>query len=688
MNFEIKDLSNYNKIEELINNESPNDRADIICEKLKYYCFTNKGELYKFDSVKVIYKKIETTIDEELITVISKYITESIKNLNKEQKELLKLKYSKTSVKISENSTINKSLSQIKVGLKRDDENIFTPDFYQIHFQNGYLDLKTLEFKKRVMSINYVNLYIKRDYKPSSKSQFDQLYSIINKIYPKKEDLEAILFILGSAMTGKVTKLQKLLFLIGQGSAGKSTIMIITQKAVECYLETLEEDAFSESNKNADKTFSTFYNKQSVRIIWTNEPKEDKMNKSTFKKFCEGEMKGKLLYKNGSHDFKHFGLPIFTSNIMPNINVDSGVKRRFRCYIHTSEFTSDKSKVDEKKHIYLLNRDLIENIIEEDLLNTWIDILAKYANKWINGEEIPIPKSFKEATEEIIETNDNIQDFIDVKLTITTNGKADRIGKNEMIEIYKEMFPNRGMNHQILKSSLCERGLMWDKEIRGEDGIKGCYYNVIRKIENINNNEDDNNYKFGKNSPLDNGISLEPDYKKLYFELLEKQKETPKQVQKTEEITEDDVEALEKELNDACNDFKPKQQEEKVYLTLPFTSKEDVKRNGAIYDSNKKEWYVLKTNPKFKYLTGLFNSKNVIKTRKGLEFVMYNIDTKEFKFIEECRKELVIIEEEEEEDEPEPKSEPENNFNEDDINDILGFIENTKKNKKSKKSRK
>jgi phage/plasmid-associated DNA primase len=43
------------------------------------------------------------------------------------------------------------------------------------------------------------------------------------------EDLEAILFILGSAMTGKVTKLQKLLFLIGQGSAGKSTIMIITQ---------------------------------------------------------------------------------------------------------------------------------------------------------------------------------------------------------------------------------------------------------------------------------------------------------------------------------------------------------------------------------------------------------------------------------------------------------------------------
>jgi hypothetical protein len=59
MNFENKYFLNYNKIEELINNESPIDRADIICENFKYYCFTNKGELYKFDSIKVIYKKLK-----------------------------------------------------------------------------------------------------------------------------------------------------------------------------------------------------------------------------------------------------------------------------------------------------------------------------------------------------------------------------------------------------------------------------------------------------------------------------------------------------------------------------------------------------------------------------------------------------------------------------------------------------
>jgi len=493
MQFQNSDLLTFNQIQELISNDSPNDRSDIIVDKLKYYCFYNKGDLFIYDSSKVIYKKIETTIDEELLTVISKYITNSIKHLTNEQKQLLS--YNKDSKRISENSTINKSLSQIKVGLKRNDEEIFTPNFYEIHFNNGYIDLKTLEFKERIQGKDYVNLYIKRNYEPSTENQIDKLYSIIKKIYPKKEDLEAILYILGSAITGRATKLQKLLFLLGMGSSGKSTIMIITQKAMECYLETLEEDAFSESNKNADKTFSTFYNRPSVRIIWINEPKEDKMNKSTFKKFCEGELKGKLLYRNGTHEFKHYGLPVFTSNTMPNINIDSGVKRRFRCYNHTSEFTADKSKVNKANNVYLLDLDVIENIISENLLNTWIDILASYANKWINGNEIPIPKSFQEFTDEVIDANDHIKDFIDEKLIITDGGRNDKISKNDMLDLFQEMFPKRRMTHQILLSALKEKGvakikdvngnektvkIAWDKEIR-DSSDKGCYINVIRR---------------------------------------------------------------------------------------------------------------------------------------------------------------------------------------------------------------
>jgi hypothetical protein len=69
--------------------------------------------------------------------------------------------------------------------------------------------------------------------------------------------------------------------------------------------------------------------------------------------------------------------------------------------------------------------------MNDNLLEAFVDILSDYANKWIHGEEIPFPKSFQEATEEMVEVNDHIQDFIDAKLKFTENEK-DRIGKNEM----------------------------------------------------------------------------------------------------------------------------------------------------------------------------------------------------------------------------------------------------------------
>ena len=65
------------------------------------------------------------------------------------------------------------------------------------------------------------------------------------------------------------------------------------------------------SNKSPDKTFSNFHNRPHIRIIWNNQPKADQMNVTSFKKFVEGEMKGKLLYENGTHDFNHNALPVF-----------------------------------------------------------------------------------------------------------------------------------------------------------------------------------------------------------------------------------------------------------------------------------------------------------------------------------------------------------------------------------------
>ena len=500
MKFSKTDLLTYDEVMSLLLSDSPNDRADIISKKLNKYCFYFNNVLYKFDSNLILYKKIDYMIDEELITIITGYISKSKNELSKENDKLLNQINSKAYKTISEESFINKSLKQIKVGLKVD-ENKFKPDFYEIHYKNGFIDIKTNTFKKREIGKHYVCNYINRDYKPSTKEQKNQLYDgVLNKIYPVKTDLNAILFIMGSAITGKATKLQKILFLLGLGSSGKSTILQLSEKAFPCYFETLSEDAFSENNKNKDKTFSTFKENNCVRIVWINEPKTDKMDDSAFKKFCEGIMKIKLLWKDGEHNIEHYALPVFTANIMPNINVDTGVKRRFRAYGHISEFTEQKERINESKNIYLCDRDLMDKIIDNNLLDAWVDILVEYANKWYKGEEIPIPDSFKTATNEIMDANDHFQDFIDKKLMKTNGGETDRIGKENMITIYKSMFPHRGINIQLLIPKLREKGIEYKCDLRFE-GVKGCFIGVKEKDTDGTVEE----------SPLDSGIEINDD---------------------------------------------------------------------------------------------------------------------------------------------------------------------------------
>jgi phage/plasmid-associated DNA primase len=558
MKFETKDLLNYEEFETLLSSDSPNERASLICKKLKKYCFIQDKNLYMYDPELVIYKCVKDSIQNELITIVSLYITSSKQVLDKAQNRLLSLERKGEFKRICENATINKILPQLATTLK-EEEIRFKGDFYEIHYKNGYINLKTLKFEKRMPNKHFVTNYIGRDYEPSTEKERKEFLRRIKKIYPKEEDLEAILFILGSALTGKATKEQKILFLLGSGSNGKSAILKILQKAIGGYFETLEEEAFSMSNKNPDKTFSNFHNRPHIRIIWNNEPKADQMNVTSFKKFVEGEMKGKLLYENGTHDFNHNALPVFTANLLPNIKMDGGVKRRFRGYNHMSTFTTDKSKVNESKNIYLVDRDLEDNMVNDKLLDSFVDIMAVYANKWINGEQAPFPKSFQEATDEMIDVNDHIQDFIDAKIKFTQS-EDDRIGKNEMLALYYKLYPNKNMSVQSLVSLLKAKCVKWEPDKRCQ-GIKGVFIGVVEKslCEEDNLNVLDM-YGYGKIlKPRNNNDNEINNIQKKYVKMKQKYK---LKIQKLEEIIKNHGIEIEEEPKEEIEEIEEEPKEE------------------------------------------------------------------------------------------------------------------------------
>eukprot|EP00981_Chlorochromonas_danica_P012010 scaffold4370_cov202-Ochromonas_danica.AAC.1 len=81
------------------------------------------------------------------------------------------------------------------------------------------------------------------------------------------------------------------------------------------------------------------------------------------------------------------------------------------------------------------------------------------------------------------------------------------------------MYPRRPINHQILRSSLCERGVKWDRNLRGNDQTKGCYIGVARKqiIDGIVT--DDNTVR----KEVDDYYKSELEMLRLQIRMLEKE---------------------------------------------------------------------------------------------------------------------------------------------------------------------
>ena len=56
----------------------------------------------------------------------------------------------------------------------------------ELHFNNGYIDLKDHEFKQRDIKKHFVSKYISRDYIKSTSEDREAVIKLIEKIYPER----------------------------------------------------------------------------------------------------------------------------------------------------------------------------------------------------------------------------------------------------------------------------------------------------------------------------------------------------------------------------------------------------------------------------------------------------------------------------------------------------------------------
>jgi hypothetical protein len=507
-------------ISKIISSEFPNEKAEIIANALRNKLLISNGCLYEITD-KITYKLVKCEIKMKILTAATEVLQEAFQNnLTKKEHNKLENKFKTKEIKETfSNKSVLEYYPQLYNQLENNDIK-FDDYICQIHFLNGYMDLKTLEFKQRVLHEDFVTDVIKRNYVKSNDEDKKQILKHVNKIYPKQEDLENILLVLGSCLSGKANIDQDTLFLLGLGSSGKSFTLELTAKSIQMYLKELKDDTFSHNNAKADKILNTFDKSPYVRITWINEIKDTKIDDSLFKSFCDGKAQTTKLYQDGSNSIELKSKAIITANTMPNIKIDTGTTRRILSYTHQSNFVDLAKDVDEKNHIYLKDKDIISKIAEHEcLLNAWFDMLATYCQKWLNGEKMKYNKNFEETKLNVTASNDIFQDFIDSKIKITGNSD-DRVGKNEMAKAFGLMYPNKCLTVQQIMNSLKEKGLKYEGTLRCKsDGVKGCYMGVKLEdhceTDDATDEEDD-----------------DKDYVKLYHKLLKENAELKKLLNK------------------------------------------------------------------------------------------------------------------------------------------------------------
>jgi hypothetical protein len=249
-------LLNSKDIAQLITSIDPVHQTSIVCKYIGNKVIVQNGIIYEVKK-NVIYEPIKGNIDEDILVKISTYLSTSYEKLSTSDKESLinmminqkkfkqmsnaekKKEKSKHQSKLSNiflNSSIKKYIPQIKKYLTRNDIE-FDKYKEQIHYINGYMCLKTLKFKQRVLGEHFITHYIKREYKPSMPSQREEIMKHIKKIYVDDEDRNIILNIIGRTMAGLSAKFAKNTFLLGVGSSGKSTCMNFCKLSFECYFK-------------------------------------------------------------------------------------------------------------------------------------------------------------------------------------------------------------------------------------------------------------------------------------------------------------------------------------------------------------------------------------------------------------------------------------------------------------------
>ena len=318
-----------------------------------------------------------------------------------------------------------------------------------IAFNNMLYDFSINDFRE-IRPNDYISRTTGYDINLKSNGKIrDEINNLILDIFNTKEMCEYYKYIIGSSFFGNT---EELLYIhTGVGGNGKGLLSVILGKALGNYYYNTDNKFLTEVKSGAN---STLVNGKGKRLLSIQEPEGDNGLNTEFVKLITGEttITTRDLYKSNI-TYQNLFTPHLQCNDMPQIKkLDGGIIRRLRVINYPNEFVNTPEGRNQKKKDVTLK----DKLMKSEYVNEFMLIILNHISSWkdSNFSDIKIPSCVTICTQDYIDENNALRDYIN-KYIIVTDNVMDRVKYTELYEHFIRHDNNeRNLNKKTLINSL------------------------------------------------------------------------------------------------------------------------------------------------------------------------------------------------------------------------------------------
>jgi P4 family phage/plasmid primase-like protien len=332
-------------------------------------------------------------------------------------------------------------------------------------FENGVLDLRTLEFRPGVCA-DYISLSTGYEYQTYSEDDplYIDLMNLLIQIFPHPDTRHFTLKSLASCLDGHNRDEN---FYIwsgknGQGGSGKSTITTLAGKALGDYAIESPVSLLTGKRESSNSANPALIATRNKRLVVFQEPgANDLIQSDTLKLVSGGDQISARDNYSGQVTWTPHAKYIMPCNKLPSLSSsDGGTARRIKISEFISVFVPEPCSYEEskKKGIYEFK---IDNELKTKLdiyKPVFINILLNYYKIYKKEGLIP-PETVMKVTKKYENNNNTMKTFIEENFVKGT--KKDFILREDIKELYKNDYSIRASFPKIsnfltqIESALC-----------------------------------------------------------------------------------------------------------------------------------------------------------------------------------------------------------------------------------------